>query len=262
MAADDVVLELADVHVAFAAPKGAVVPIIAGVSLQVRRGEFVSLIGPSGSGKSTLFRVIAGLLEPAAGRVTVAGAGPDRRGRVGYMPQNDCLMPWRTVLQNAVVFLELQGMPRRRALARARELLGVFGLAGAEQRYPHQLSGGMRQRAAFLRTVLGGQEVLLLDEPFGALDALTRAAMQAWLLTLWQRLGKTVLFVTHDVEEALLLSDRVYALQGSPVDACRELVVDLGRPRHPDLVTDPRLIAQRATLLGWLQSRVAAVGAS
>ncbi|HWI52874.1 MAG TPA: ABC transporter ATP-binding protein [Symbiobacteriaceae bacterium] len=220
------------------------VPVLRDFSLHVARGEFVSLVGASGSGKSTLFKLITGLLTPGAGEIRVAGA-PPAPGRVGYMPQRDCLMDWRTALDNAAAGLEVQGVDRRTAREKARALWPEFGLAGAEERYPHQLSGGMRQRVAFLRTVLGGHDVLLLDEPFGALDAVTRAQMQQWLLALWQRLGATLLFITHDAEEAALLSDRVYVLQGRGV----EVPVDLPRPRHYGLVTHPALQERRAAIM-------------
>jgi putative hydroxymethylpyrimidine transport system ATP-binding protein len=211
----------------------------------VRHGEFVSLVGASGAGKSTLFRLLTGLLKPAGGTVRVLGAPPGP-GRVGYMPQRDCLMPWRTALENAAAGLEVQGTPPGEAREKARELFPAFGLEGAEGRYPHQLSGGMRQRVAFLRTVLGGHDVLLLDEPFGALDALTRAQMQQWLLSLWERLAKTVLFITHDAEEAALLSDRVYVLKPSgPV----EIPIGLPRPRNYTMIADPTLIERRSAIL-------------
>lgn len=213
-------------------------------SLQVQPGEFVSLVGASGSGKSTVLKILTGGLRPNEGTAEVLGT-PPAPGRAGYMPQRDCLMPWRTALDNAAAGLEVQGTPMAEARDQARKLWDTFGLAGAEDRYPHQLSGGMRQRVAFLRTVLGGHPVLLLDEPFGALDALTRAQMQAWILDLWERIGKTVLLVTHDAEEAALLSDRVYVLKGSGV----EIPIDLPRPRRYGLVTDPALARQRAMIL-------------
>lgn len=219
-------------------------PLLQGLSLCVRRGEFVSLLGASGAGKSTVLRLLVGLLQPQAGTVEVKG-GPPAPGRVGYMPQQESLMPWRTALDNAALGLEVQGVPRSTARARAKALWADFGLEGTEDLYPSQLSGGMRQRVAFLRTVLGGHDVLLLDEPFGALDALTRAGMQAWLLGLWEAMQKTVLFITHDAEEAALLSDRVYVL-GDPV---REIPVTLPRPRRYGLVSQPGFVRQRARIL-------------
>jgi len=240
------VLELAEVRFDYGG-----LPVLNGVSLDVAAGEFVSLIGPSGSGKSTILRLFAGTEQPAAGRVRVQGA-PPRPGGVGYMPQKDCLMPWRTVLDNAALALEVQGVPRAAARARAAGHLADFGLAEFARAYPHELSGGMRQRAAFARTVLGGHDTLLLDEPFGALDALTRAEMQVWLLDLWQRLKKAVLFITHDVEEAVLLSDRVYVLTGRPVTRAAELPIDLPRPRRYGTVLSPRFLGYRQELLALL----------
>lgn len=219
-------------------------PLLEEFSLSVRQGEFVSLVGASGSGKSTIFKLLTGLLRPQSGTIRVMGE-PPAPGRVGYMPQADCLMPWRTALDNAAAGLEIRGVPLPRARERARALWADFGLSGAEGRYPRELSGGMRQRVAFLRTVLGDHPVLLLDEPFGALDALTRAQMQQWLLDLWDRLGKTVLFITHDAEEAALLSDRVYVLKGQGV----EIPVGLPRPRRYGMVSDPALVERRQFIL-------------
>lgn len=219
-------------------------PVLQDFTLHVRAGEFVALVGASGAGKTTIFRLLTGLLQPDRGRIQVLGA-PPAPGRVGYMPQRDCLMPWRTALDNAAAGLEVQGVPRQEARQQARAQWGQFGLDGAEERYPHQLSGGMRQRVAFLRTVLGGHQVLLLDEPFGALDALTRAQMQQWLLDLWEQLNLTVLFITHDAEEATLLADRVCAVKGSGV----EIPVGLPRPRRYSMITEPAFAERRASVL-------------
>src|SRR5690606_6627192 len=190
--------------------EGRSVKALEDVSLTVMPGEFVTLIGPSGSGKSTLFNLLVGLLDPDTGEVCIEGDEcEDRIGRVAYMPQRDLLMPWRSVLDNVIVPLELHGMPRSEARQRARELLPMFGLEDFEDAYPSALSGGMRQRAALLRTMLTERDILLLDEPFGALDALTRRELEDWLLGIWEQFRQTVLFVTHDVEEALYLADRV-----------------------------------------------------
>ena len=202
------------------------------VSFAAYPGEFITIIGPSGSGKSTLFNIITGLLEPDAGEVIVAcGDARRKRGRVGYMPQRDLLLPWRTVLDNVILGPELDGRSKREARRRARELMPLFGLAGFEDEYPDALSGGMRQRAALLRTFLTDREILLLDEPFGALDALTRRELQRWLLEIWQHFRKTILFVTHDVEEAIFLADRVLVFSPRPGRIVWERRIPLARPR-------------------------------
>ncbi len=232
--------------------------VLSEISLTVESGEFVSLIGPSGCGKSTLLNIIAGLDQPDSGAVELDGEsdqGPDgnrvnpRLGRIGYMQQKDLLMPWRTVLDNAALGLELHGVPLRQARQRALELTGLFGLEGFENQYPFALSGGMRQRAAFLRTMLLDQRVVLLDEPFGALDALTRIQMQEWLMDLWATLGKTIILITHDVDEAILLSDRVYVLTARPARV--EMVMDVGLPRPRDfsMVTEAGFVDLKARLM-------------
>lgn len=220
------------------------------ISFRVMPGEFVTVIGPSGSGKSTLFNIMAGLLAPDHGAILFDGerAGPCG-GRVGYMPQRDLLMPWRTVLDNVIIAQEIAGVPRAQARAEALGLFPRFGLAGFEGAYPAALSGGMRQRAALLRTVLTGCDVLLLDEPFGALDALTRRQLQDWLLTLQGDLKKTMVFITHDVDEAVYLADRVIVLSARPGRVIRQVEVDLPRPRRQGMVTEPRFGALVANLL-------------
>ena len=185
--------------------------------LSIESGRFVSLVGPSGCGKSTLFNIIAGLLEPTEGRVLIDGEDATGTiGRVGYMLQKDLLLPWRTVLDNVILGMEIQGMPLRAARERALPLLQNYGLAGFEYLYPNSLSGGMRQRAALLRTLLFDTDVILLDEPFGALDAQTKLQMQEWLMQLWSDFRKTVVFVTHDVDEAIYLSDEIHVMGTRP----------------------------------------------
>ena len=223
-----------------------------GLDLEVADGEFVSVIGPSGCGKSTLFNLLAGLEEPSAGALFLDGerCSPGRLlGRVGYMPQRDLLMPWRTILDNTTIGLEVAGVGRAEGRRRALELFGAFGLAGFERRRPGELSGGMRQRAALLRTFLAGREVILLDEPFGALDSLTRAGMQQWLVQVWEEHRKTILLITHDVDEALFLSDRVYVLTPRPGRVELALAVDLPRPRAYELITSEPLVRQKQLLL-------------
>ena len=226
------------------------------VSFAARLGEFITIIGPSGSGKSTLFNLITGLAEPDSGEI-VLDCGPvqKRAGRVGYMPQRDLLLPWRTVLDNVILGPEIDGRSRRDARQRAREMLPLFGLDGFENAFPDRLSGGMRQRAALLRTFLTDRDVLLLDEPFGALDALTRRELQRWLLGVWQRFQKTILFITHDVEEAVFLADRVLVFSARPGRIVKELHVDLPRPRESVSLLSEDLRRLEADLLDALGSR-------
>ncbi len=234
--------------------KGRVLPVLDGVDFAVQEGEFVSIVGPSGCGKSTLLNIIAGLEDPGQGTLWLNGQEARRPlGQVGYMHQKDLLLPWRTVLDNTILGLEVQGVPKGQARARALELAERFGLKGFEKEYPYALSGGMRQRAAFLRSVLTGKDILLLDEPFGALDALTRSQMQEWLVGLWTAFKKTIVLVTHDVEEALFLSDRVYLFSARPGHVKLTLSVDLPRPRSLDVVTREPFISYKAQLLAALR---------
>ena len=230
--------------------------VLSEVDFHAEEGEFVAIIGPSGCGKSTLLNIIAGLDEPTSGALSLGGAaqnGPHgsggRLGSVGYMQQKDLLMPWRSVLDNATLGLEIRGVPKREAQARAREHLPRFGLAGFEGTYPHELSGGMRQRAAFLRTALADQEVFLLDEPFGALDALNRAQIHEWLTGLWESMRKTIVLVTHDVDEAIFLSDRVYVMTARPGTMKMALPVELPRPRSVDALESAEFMRLKAALL-------------
>lgn len=229
------------------------VKALAGLSARVGRGEFVTVVGPSGCGKSTLFNIVAGLEEPdPGGALRFEGRSchaADLLGRVSFMPQRDLLLPWRTVIDNAILALEIEGRPRKEARAEAMRMLPEFGLAGFEGQYPHQLSGGMRQRVALMRTFLFERDLMLLDEPFGALDALTRTLMQRWLLDVWQRHRRTILFITHDVDEAIFLGDRVLVMTARPGAVKLEQRIDLPRPRRPDLVTAPEFIRLKRTLL-------------
>lgn len=206
--------------------------------LSIEPGRFVSIIGPSGCGKSTLFNIIAGLVPPSTGRVTADGEDIiGKTGHVGYMLQKDMLLPWRTILDNIILGMEIRGVPRKQAVERALPLLEKYGLKGFDKHYPKELSGGMRQRAALLRTLLYERDIILLDEPFGALDAQTRITMQNWLLQLWEDFGKTVLFVTHDIDEAIYLSDDIYVFTARPGRIKAKVTVNMERPRKQDDLT-------------------------
>jgi ABC-type nitrate/sulfonate/bicarbonate transport system ATPase subunit len=213
-----------------------------GLSLVVERGAVVAVVGPSGCGKSTLLDLVCGLQRPDAGRVAADPAV--------LMPQRDALLPWLSALDNAALPLRLAGRPRDGARAAAHDVLRDLGLAGFEAAEPRTLSGGMRQRVAFARTLLAGRPLLCLDEPFGALDALTRADAQAWLAAALEREPRTVLLVTHDVEEALVLADRVVVLSPRPGRVVADLAVDEPRPRRR---TDPGIVALREHALEALQ---------
>lgn len=218
--------------------RGAEVKALAEVSLSAAGGEVLAVVGPSGCGKSTLLELICGLQEPDAGVVESEAAV--------LMPQRDLLLPWLGALDNAVLALRIAGLSRARARERGTAIFEQLGLSGFERARPDELSGGMRQRVAFARTLLSGKPVLCLDEPFGALDAITRTHMQAWLAGALERQPRTVVLVTHDVEEAIVLGDRVAILSSRPGRVVAELPIDLSRPRNR---TDPRLVALRERAL-------------
>ncbi|HTK09013.1 MAG TPA: ABC transporter ATP-binding protein [Ktedonobacteraceae bacterium] len=223
------------------------------IDMAVAQGEFVTLIGPSGCGKSTLFTIIAGVEEPSSGVISLDGeVTTQRAGKAAYMPQQPLLLPWRTVEENVLLGLDVRRVPRKDALEQARALLKRFGLLEFADHYPGTLSGGMRQRVALLRTVLFNPQFLLLDEPFGALDALTRLSAQMWLLDLWQSLHASVVFITHDVREAILLSDRIYVLSARPASILRVVEVDLPRPRVQEHLALPRAVQLEQELVALL----------
>ncbi|BBK44422.1 ABC transporter ATP-binding protein [Allostella vacuolata] len=250
--ASDAIIELAGISRTFGGGAGRVVAID-GVDLRVGRGEFVTLVGPSGCGKSTLFNIAAGLADAdPGGEIRFGGqrhAGRDLLGRVSFMPQRDLLLPWRRVIDNAILALEVEGMRRADARARALAMMPEFGLAGFERHYPHQLSGGMRQRVALIRTFLFERDLMLLDEPFGALDALTRTMMQRWLLDVWQRHRRSILFITHDVDEAIFLGDRVVVMTARPGRIKLDVAVDLPRPRPAHVATSAGFLRIKSALL-------------
>lgn len=217
-------------------------PVLDQVSLEVGAGEIVALVGPSGSGKSTLLSLLTGALRPDAGEILFDGAPvAGRRRPFAYMPQRDVLLPWRRIVDNAGIGLEVAGARRAEARARVTPLLAPFGLAGTERLFPRQLSGGMRQRVSFLRTVVQERPVLLLDEPFGALDAITRDELQRWLLEMWQANGWSILFITHDIREAVRMADRVLVLPSAPGPLLEGVRITRDIPRTDGFLTDPRV---------------------
>lgn len=210
------------------------------VSLDLHAGEVVALVGPSGSGKSTLLSLLTGALRPDSGTIVFDGAPVASRDRpFAYMPQRDVLLPWRRIIDNAAIGLEVAGTPRTEARAAVAGLLDSFGLAGTQRQYPRQLSGGMRQRVSFLRTVVQQRPVLLLDEPFGALDAITRDELQQWLLGMWEVNGWSILLITHDIREAVRLADRVLVLPSTAGPLIGDVEVSREIPRAEGFLTAP-----------------------
>ncbi|NYI41298.1 ABC transporter ATP-binding protein [Demequina lutea] len=224
-------------------------------SITVEPGEFLSIIGPSGCGKSTLFNIVAGLDMPTTGDIRINGESiVGEQGHVGYMLQKDLLLPWRSVLNNIIIGMEVSGMPKKRARELAMPFLEAYGLKEFAKHRPDQLSGGMRQRAALLRTILFNRDVILLDEPFGKLDAQTRATMQEWLLDVWDDFKKTVVFVTHDIDEAVYLSDRVVVMAPRPGRVIADIPIALDRPRKPAIVTSDEFIAYKNRIFSLLHT--------
>ena len=225
-------------------------------SLTVSEGDFVSIVGPSGCGKSTLFNVVSGILRPSSGQVLLDGrditASP---GHVGYMLQKDLLLPWKTALENITLGAALTRRVTRRDKEQAAILAVQYGLGDFLNHYPHAMSGGMRQRVALMRTLAFARDVMLLDEPFGALDSQTRMEMQQWLLSVWAEQHSTILFVTHDVDEAIFLADRVVVMSPRPGRIQRTFNVELERPRELGTLTDPRFTALKHDILALIYAR-------
>lgn len=225
------------------------------INLEIAEGEFVCILGASGCGKSTLFNAVSGLLKVDGGSIRLENEDViGKPGRVGYMLQKDLLLPWRTVLDNIVLGASLTRGASLTDRDKAAELANHYGLGGYLDHYPHALSGGMRQRVALMRTVAAGRELMLLDEPFGALDSLTRFTMQRWLLQVWAELGRTIMFVTHDIDEALFLADRVVVMLPEPGRIARILPVHLRRPREVDCMAAPPFMELKAEALKLLYS--------
>lgn len=229
--------------------------IIDHLSFDVQDGEFVSVIGASGCGKSTIFRLVNKLLLPASGEILVDGESSEKkRNYCGYMPQQDLLFPWRTVRENLLLPMEIRGgYSKTEMREKADAALESVGLKDWGDKMPKELSGGMRQRAAFARTVLTGSDLLLLDEPFSALDYLTRISMREWLLEQWEREKKTVLFITHDVEEAVFLSSRILVVEESPITHLRSIDVPAEYPRSRDELRKPEILSLKEELIGMLR---------
>jgi ABC-type nitrate/sulfonate/bicarbonate transport system ATPase subunit len=256
-------LEINDISKTFGTRRGEQVVALAPVTLAIPQGCFLTILGPSGCGKSTIFNIIAGLEMPSTGTVTMDGTPiAGMSGVVSYMLQKDLLLPWRSIIDNVILGMEIDRVPKAEAKARALPLLQRYGLGGFENRYPAELSGGMRQRAALLRTMLCDRDVILLDEPFAALDAQTRADMQEWLLDVWDDFKKTVIFVTHDVDEGIYLSDEVVVMSGRPGRVIERTTIELSRPRKRSIITSQAFAEYKEHFLHLLHKPVALAEAS
>lgn len=252
-------LELTDVSVRFSLSKKR--PDLVALdqfSLSVEKGELVALVGPSGCGKTTALNVLAGQVTPCAGEVRLAGQPV--KGvlpSVGYISQADTLLPWRTVLDNVALAMELRGVPKAQRQEAARSLMARMGLAGFEHSYPRELSGGMKKRAAIARVLAIDPDILMMDEPFAPLDALTRQKLQDDILSVWETTGCTILYVTHDLTEAITLADRVVLMSARPGRVVREYPIDLPRPRRVmDVKFSPRFVALEKTLWRDLETQL------
>ncbi len=223
------------------------------VSLKLNQGELVCLLGVSGGGKTTLFNIISGLLKPDSGRVLLDGEEiTNQSGRVSYMLQKDLLLPYKTVEDNVTLPLVLRGMKKKEARLRVSEMFSQFGLSGTQKKYPSELSGGMRQRAALMRTYMSSRDVALLDEPFSALDALTKRAMHSWYLNVMEKIQLSTLFITHDIDEAILLSDRIYLLAGTPGKIAGEIIIRQPKPRRDDFNLTPEFLEYKRKIFSML----------
>jgi len=218
-------------------------PVLENISIELNQGEIVCLLGISGSGKTTLFNIISGLLQPDEGQILLDGEDITcKSGRISYMLQKDLLLPYRSIEDNVALPLLLKGVKKKAARAQVSPLFAQFGLEGTQKKYPAQLSGGMRQRAALLRTYMFSREIALLDEPFSALDTLTKSSMHSWYLDVMDKIKLSTLFITHDIDEAILLSDRIYLLSGAPGKITEEIVIKETKPRSADFNLSPEFI--------------------
>lgn len=227
--------------------------VIEDINIHLKEGELVSLLGVSGSGKSTLFNIISGLIMPDEGIVQLSDRDiTGRPGSVAYMLQKDMLLPHKKIIDNVSLPLLLKGMPRKDARAHADELFEEFGLEDTQYKYPNQLSGGMKQRAALLRTYMASDGVVLLDEPFSALDTLTKSAMHKWYLQVMEHISLSTLFITHDIDEAIRLSDRIYIMSGAPGRIADEIVIEEKRPRREDFDLTPEFLEYKRRIISKL----------
>lgn len=244
-------LELKDVSFTYHGASG---PVLKSISMNVPEGSFVSIIGASGSGKTTLFRLLNGLEKPDSGSILIDGKPLlEHRSYASYMPQQDLLFPWLTVEKNVMLPMRIRHCPKEECRKQALEMLRQVGLSEWAGHFPRELSGGMRQRVSFARTLCAGGKLMLLDEPFSALDSITRLSLQEWLRGQWSELGRTILFITHDVEEALFLSEKILVLTGSPANELKEFDVLLPRERTREMLDLPGVNALKAELTGLLR---------
>ena len=228
-------------------------PVLKDVSVELNKGELVCLLGVSGGGKTTLFNIISGLLSPDNGQVLLDGKDiTNQPGHISYMLQKDLLLPYRTIEDNAALPLFLKGVKKKEARMTVSPVFEQFGLEGTQKKYPSQLSGGMRQRAALLRTYMFSKEVALLDEPFSALDTITKSSMHKWYLNVMEQIQLSTLFITHDIDEAILISDRIYLLSGSPGEIKGEIVIKESRPRRNDFALTEEFLSYKRKILSLL----------
>lgn len=228
--------------------------ILKDISIELREGEIVSLLGVSGGGKTTLFNIIAGLSMPDKGNILLEGEDiTGKPGKVSYMLQKDLLLPYRTILDNVALPLIVRGMKKKEAREKAAGFFEEFGLTGTEKKYPSQISGGMKQRAALLRTYLFSEKVALLDEPFSALDMLTKSMVHEWYLDVMEKIKLSTLFVTHDIDEAILLSDRIYLLKGKPGTITKEIVIKEPKPRRKDFNLSEEFLEYKREIISYLE---------
>ena len=228
-------------------------PVLRDISIELNKGELVCLLGVSGGGKTTLFNVISGLLKPDLGQVFLDGNDiTNQPGHISYMLQKDLLLPYRTIEDNVALPLLLKGTKKKEARLQASKMFDQFGLEGTQKKYPAQLSGGMRQRAALLRTYMFSQDVALLDEPFSALDTLTKSSIHKWYLDVMEKIQLSTLFITHDIDEAILLSDRIYLLSGSPGKITGEIVIKEPKPRRGDFNLTEEFLEYKRQILSLL----------